>query len=130
MAKKLTFYERYIKSCFDPETKADFTRREQYSKRVHIFNFIVLSSLLWLLIWKLISVLFVIIFEYDLWWFIELCFTIICTYLIINPLSKKMESFKKSFWTNGVWLILQILVIIYLINVLWLWIQKIENKTE
>jgi len=130
MSKKLTFYNKYFRPIITPSSKIDFSRREKYSKYLSNFNLILLSCLLWLMLWQLIWSAASVFFEYDLWRFLELVFSIWLTYLFINPLSKKLSNFSKSFSTNFWWFIIQVASIIYLLHILWSWIQKIEQKTK
>ncbi len=130
MSKKLSFYQKIVIPIICPLTKADFTRREKMSKNANLTNITIFSGIIWITIWKLLSSIALIFFEYDLWWFFELLFSLFFTYLVVNPLVWKMMIFKKSLNTNLLWIILQASGIIYLYNILWSWFQKIEHKTK
>lgn len=130
MAKKLTFYSKYIIPCFVPNSKIDFQRREKYSKKIHQINLIIFSGLFGILIRKLISNIAIVFFEYNLWRLLELLCSIFITSAFIIPLSKKISSFNKSLYTNIFWFIIQIGIILYLIKKIWLWMGKIKQKIE
>lgn len=130
MPKKLTFYKKNIQPCFFPHHKIDFTRRENYAKQLHLSNQIIFSAILWLFLWKIIDTTAIVFFEIDLWWFIELISSIILTIVILKPILNKTTAFKKSLNTNFLRFILQLWGLFYLINLLWIWIKKIEHEIK